>query len=235
MALNSKQRSKRPGQGSALRRGERGVVMIVGVLSLAVVIPMVGLSVDVGYLYASKARLQASVDGASLAAARALNLGSSTAAQADSAKQNAVNWFYSNFPPGNWATTSTVMTTANVDVYDDMVNTNLRHVDVTASSRVPTYFMKWLNFDSTQIGAKGFATRRDAVVMLVLDRSGSMCQPGGSPCGGAPPQQARACGPMKDAAKLFTGQFAAGRDYIGLVCLVTVSMCTRRPRNFRRR
>ncbi len=41
------------------RRGERGIVMFLGVLAIAIVIPMVGVSVDVGYLYASKARLQA--------------------------------------------------------------------------------------------------------------------------------------------------------------------------------
>jgi hypothetical protein len=197
---------------SVQRPGERGVVLFLGVLAIAIVIPMVGVSVDVGYLYASKARLQASVDGASLAAARALNLGSSTAAQAASAQQNAVNWFYSNFPTGNWQTSNTVMTTANVQVYDDTTNPNLRHVDVTASTRVPTYFMKWLHFNSTTINAKGFASRRDAVIMLVLDRSGSMCLGGAQPC-----NNTGACGPMKTAAKLFTGQFAAGRDYIGMV------------------
>lgn len=194
------------------RRGERGIVMILGILSLAIVIPMVGLSVDVGYLYASKARLQAAVDGASLAAARSLNLGANTAAQATAAKQNAVNWFYSNFPPGNWSTTATNMNASTVQVYDDMVNPNLRHVDVTASTRVPTFFMKWLAVDSTTINAIGFSSRRDAVITLVLDRSGSMCSPGSPPC-----NNTYACGPMKDAAKLFTGQFAAGRDYIGLV------------------
>jgi len=202
------------------KHGERGIVMILGILSLAVVIPMMGLAVDVGYLYASKARLQAAVDGASLAAARALNLGASTSAQAASAKQNAVNWFYSNFIPGNWATSNTNMTTSTVQVYDDTINPNLRHVDVVASTRVPTYFMKYLNtalhipgmITGTNINAKGFATRRDAVIMMVLDRSGSMCSPGSSPC-----NNTYACGPMKTAAKLFTGQFAAGRDYIGMV------------------
>ena len=197
---------------SVQRRGERGVVLILGVLSLGVIIPMVGISVDVGYLYASKARLQAAVDGASLAAARALNLGSSTAAQVSNAKQNAVNWFYSNFQPGNWATTNTVMTTSTVQVYDDTTNPNLRHVDVTATTTVPTYFMKWLNFNSTTITSKGFASRRDAVIMMVLDRSGSMCLGLAQPC-----NNTGACGPMKTAAKLFTGQFAAGRDYIGMV------------------
>lgn len=186
------------------RREERGIVLILATASLVMLVPMVGLSVDVGYLYASKARLQAAVDGAALAAARALNLGATTEAQADAARQNAVNWFYSNFPPGNWATSNTVMNNSSVSVYDSPLNPNLRHVDVTASTNVPTYFMKWLNVNYTNISANGFASRRDSVVMMVLDRSGSM-------------NSTSSCGTLRDAAKLFVGQFAAGRDRIGMV------------------
>ncbi len=184
---------------------ERGTALILGTVSLLFIIPMVGLSIDVGYLYAVKSRLQSSVDGASLAAARALNLGQTTAAQAASARQNAVNWFYANHPPGDWATSNTVMSTSSVQVFDDPNNPNLRNVTVTATTTVPTWFMRWLNFDATTITSIGNASRRDAVIMLVLDRSGSMNYPAG------------ACGEMKSAAKLFTGQFAPGRDRIGLV------------------
>ena len=46
------------------------------------IVLMVGLVIDVGILYSAKSRLQAAVDGASLAAARALNLGQTTNAQA---------------------------------------------------------------------------------------------------------------------------------------------------------
>src|SRR5580700_4549042 len=91
---------------------EKGATLFVAIAALVwIVIPMLGLVVDLGILYSAKARLQAAVDGASLAAARALNLGQSTAAQSISAQQNAVNWFYANFPNGNWATFNTVMTT----------------------------------------------------------------------------------------------------------------------------
>jgi Flp pilus assembly protein TadG len=186
------------------RREERGIVLILATVSLVMLVPMVGLSVDVGYLYAVKARLQAAVDGASLAAARALNLGATTAAQADAARQNAVNWFYSNFPPGNWATTNTVMNTGTVQVYDSPINPNLRHVDVSATTRVPTFFLKWFDVDYTEISAVGFSSRRDTVVMMVLDRSGSM-------------NNTSSCGTLRNAAKLFVGQFAAGRDRIGMV------------------
>jgi Flp pilus assembly protein TadG len=185
-------------------RSESGVSLFLGIVSLLFIIPLVGLSIDVGVLYVVKARLQASVDGASLAAARALNLGASTTAQASSAKQNAVNWFYANFPNGNWGTFNTVMDQTTVNVFDDPNNPQVRNVTVSATTTAPTYFMKWMRFESVVLAATGNASRRDVVVMMVLDRSGSM-------------QNAGACGDMINAAKVFTGQFAAGRDRIGLV------------------
>ena len=200
------------------RRGknrEKGTSLMLAVISLIFIIPMIGLAVDVGMLYVVKARLQGAVDGASLAAARALNLGQTTTAQAASAKQNAVNWFYANFPAGSWFTTGTLMDTsdAHAHVYDDTTNPNLRHVDVTASSFVPTLFMNWFGVKKTLIVANGFASRRDVNAMLVLDRSGSMCAPSSSPCTSSNAN----CGALIRAAKTFTGQFSAGRDRIGAI------------------
>jgi Flp pilus assembly protein TadG len=186
------------------RRAESGVTLITGVLSLIFIIPMVGLAIDAGVLYSVRARLQAAVDGASLAAARALNAGQTTEEQTASAQQNAVNWFYANFPAGSWGTTGTQMSQADVHVFEDPNNPRVRNVTVTASTMVPTYFMRWFSLNSTLVSAGGNASRRDVVVMMVLDRSGSM-------------QNAGACGTMINAAKLFTGQFAAGRDKIGLI------------------
>jgi hypothetical protein len=75
-----------------------------GVLSCGRLLPRIHhspcLVVNVGVLDSAKSRLQAAVDGASLAAARALNLGETTAAPAASAQQNAVNLCYANFPNG---------------------------------------------------------------------------------------------------------------------------------------
>src|SRR6202050_4243251 len=113
---------------------EKGVSLFLAIAALVwVVIPMLGLVVDVGILYSAKARLQAAVDGAALAAARALNLGQTTAEQAASAEQNAVNWFYANFPNGNWGTFNTQMDTtpAHVTVVNSPNNANLRQVTVT--------------------------------------------------------------------------------------------------------
>lgn len=201
---------------SKRNRSQRGVSLFLGAASLMFIVPVVGLVIDVGILYSAKSRLQAAVDGASLAAARALNLGQTTAAQRTTAKQNAVNWFYANFPAGTWSTTNTQMDTSDthVLVQDDPNNSHVRDVNVMAQSTVPTWFMRWFNVNATTLTAYGYASRRDVVAVLVLDRSGSMCSGGSTPCTGS---SSTPCGSMVTAAKTFTGQFAAGRDYIGLV------------------
>ncbi|HVO98261.1 MAG TPA: VWA domain-containing protein [Bryobacteraceae bacterium] len=195
---------------------EKGVTLIIGTLSLLFIIPMMGLAVDVGFLYSIKSKLQASVDGASLAAARALSIGSSLSSQTTSAQNNAVTWFNANFPSGYFGTYNTVMGTGNVQVFAGTGNqAQVRNVTVTATTTVDTFFMRWLGFGSTTISASGNASRRTVVAMLVLDRSGSMCAGGSQPCKGT--GNSLPCSTMVSAAKMFTGQFAEGSDYIGLV------------------
>ena len=160
---------------------EKGVSLFIAIAALVwMVIPMLGLFIDLGILYSAKARLQAAVDGAALAAARALNLGQNTTAQASSAQQNAVNWFYANFPPGNWNTNSTVMNTGTVTV-DQLAQQRQSppshgHGHHQRSGLVHA---SMLGFTSTTLSVTGQASRKDLVAMLVLDRSGSMCSVNG--------------------------------------------------------
>ncbi len=196
---------------------EKGISLIIATVSLVAIVPILGLFVDLGILYASKARLQAAVDGAALAAARSLNIGQTVTAQESNAKQNAVNWFYANFPNGNWSTYGTVLSSSNVSVVADTNNAQQMDVTVTATTNVPTYFMRFFNVAANTLNVSGEAVRRNLVAMLVMDRSGSMCTVGANdnqPCGegdGTP------CASMITAAKNFMGQFAEGRDQIGLV------------------
>jgi Flp pilus assembly protein TadG len=182
-------------------RGEKGITLFIAAAALTMIVPTLGMFVDVGILYAAKARLQSSVDGAALAAARALNLGDSPTEQQSNAQQNALNWFYANFPSGNWSTSNTQMTLNSVQF---TTGSNVRSVQVTASTNVPTFFMQWFNVAYSTISATGQASRRDVVIMMVMDRSGSMNSNNG-------------CSNMRNAAKIFTGQFAAGRDQLGMV------------------
>ena len=185
-------------------KNERGLTLFIGILSLLFLIPMVGLVIDVGFLYAVKSKLQSAVDGAALAAARALVIGQTTAAQASSAQAHAVNWFYANLPSSYFGIKNTVMDINHVQVFDDATNSHIRNVTVTASTDVDTFFMKWFGFGATTVGTTGNAARRDVVIMMIMDRSGSMNSNNG-------------CSNMRSAAKLFTGQFSAGRDRLGMV------------------
>jgi Flp pilus assembly protein TadG len=186
------------------RLAQKGVSLVVGTAAMVLLIPSAGLSIDAALLYYTKTRLQGAVDGAALGAARALSLGSTPAQQTTNAKQDAVNWFYANFPTTLWETSNTQMDQTMVTVQDDPNNTRLRDVSVSANTTVPTIFMRWFNMTSTVVAATGTASRRDVVAMMIIDRSGSMNSNNG-------------CTNMRSAAKLFTGQFAAGRDQIGMV------------------
>jgi hypothetical protein len=87
-------------------------------------------------------------------------------------------------------------------VFDDPSNPHIRNVTVSATTAAPTWFMRWFGMTATTVSSTGNAARRDVVAMMVLDRSGSM---------------GTACSSLISAAKQFTGQFAAGRDQIGMV------------------
>ncbi|BDC52061.1 hypothetical protein F183_A43760 [Bryobacterales bacterium F-183] len=184
------------------REREKGVVLLLGTLSIPVLVSMMGMGIDASIMYSVKNRIQLASDGASLAAARALSVGLTTEAQADSARTNANNWFNRNFPPGTFGVSN--ITVDNPQVYDDPEQPLVRHVVVTAAANAPSYFMRYWGYDSTRILASSRATRRDSVIMMVLDRSGSMAN-------------SNSCTPMKNAAKQFTGMFSAQRDRIGMI------------------
>jgi Flp pilus assembly protein TadG len=182
-------------------RNEKGAVLVLGTLSMLFIVPMMGLAIDVGFLYAVKSKMQAAVDGAALAAARSLSDGATPSAQQASAQSQGVTWFNANFPSTFLGVSSVNMNTSNVTY--SSVN-NIQTIAITASANMNTFFIRWLGFTTTTISASGTASRRDLVIMMVLDRSFSITIEG-------------ACTTMKTAAKAFTGQFAEGRDYIGMV------------------
>ena len=203
----------------ARKKNESGVILLLGTMALPVLVSMMGLGIDASLLYTMKSRLQLATDGAALAAARALSIGLTTAVQADSARNNATNWFYRNFPAGEMGSSNTIV--PQPLVFDDPVNPLVRHVVVTASSTSPSYFMRFWGHTGSSIASNSEATRRDSVIMMVLDRSGSM-------------QNSGSCTPMKDAAKQFTGMFAPQRDRIGMITFNMASYISQSPTlNFR--
>jgi Flp pilus assembly protein TadG len=131
---------------------KKGAALFVAIAALVwIVIPMLGLFVDLGILYSAKARLQAAVDGAALAAARALNLGQTTAAQASVGPAECGELVLCKFSERKLGHLQYCNDHANVTVVDSPSNANLRQVTVTASTSVPAWFMKYLGFSSTNL------------------------------------------------------------------------------------
>ena len=202
------------------RNRQRGVILLLVCFSLPVMIGMMGLGIDVGIMYAIKARLQMSCDGAAVAALRSLSLAQTTAAQAASASSIADQWFAANFA-GNYLGALNTSSPA-IAVVDDNTN-HIRTVTVSATTTSPTYFMKLWGRNGTLVGASGQASRRDVVIMMVLDRSNSMNNTNNSYGGNTP------CQVMVAAAKQFTGMFQQNRDRIGVVTFAETAQIAQSP------
>ena len=87
---------------------EKGIVIfLAGMMLLTMLIPVVGLAIDAGALYAVKARLQTAVDGAALASARSMNEALDLTSQEGAATNAAMRWFHANLPDG-WMGVGTV-------------------------------------------------------------------------------------------------------------------------------
>src|SRR6185436_2189686 len=86
----------------------------------------------------------------------------------------ATRFFNANFAAGYWGGSNVNFPPITVD---ELGTPNYRTVSATASVTAPLYFLRALGQDTTQLAVSAQAGRRDAVVMMVLDRSGSMLRP----------------------------------------------------------
>jgi Mg-chelatase subunit ChlD len=187
-------------------RARRGFVLVTAAgIVLLVLLPAIGLAIDVGMMYLVQLRLSAASDAAALAGARALSRGSDDAAQRANAEATANTYFHANFPAGYFAST-------NVQVSSVAATDSAYMRSVTTTSRVdlPFLFLRALRLDQTTLRATVKSTRRDVNIMIVMDRSGSL-------------QTSGACAPLKAAAVNFVEKFAEGRDNVGLVTFATGS------------
>ena len=182
---------------------EKGFVIPMTGALMVLLLPVVGLAIDAGVLYALKAKLSTASDAAAIAAARTLNVGLTLDEQQASAQTMAQSFFTANFRAGSWATTGQTVT---VTVAETSFRT--RTVRVVATLWAPQYFIRFLGFNSTRIRAEGTASRRDVNLIIVLDRSGSMTD---SVANG------NACTTMRNAATNFVNMFAEGRDRLSLI------------------
>ncbi len=153
-------------------RGETGQVLVLFAVALVVLFGMAGLVIDIGYAFYAKRSMQASADAAALAGAGQLPSasGATSAAMAYGGAAGAKN------ENGNVPGVNTLVATKCAPVAPcNPINA----VTVTQTSDVPTKFARLLGINSFHISVKSTACSpcgmRPLDIMLVLDRTGSMC------------------------------------------------------------
>ena len=146
-------------------KDERGQVLVILALLLPVLILFVGLAIDGGMAYITKAKLSKAVDAACLTGMKNLPQGQSTATSL------ATHIFNANFG----ANPPTPTITFPRDTYGD------QQVTVNATANVNTFFAQRL-FQFWHVSDTATATRGKLLMALILDRSGSMCTIGTANC-----------------------------------------------------
>lgn len=140
---------------------DSGQVVIVLAIVLPILLLFMGLAIDSGMAYITRARLSKAVDAACLTGMKNLPLGQTTA------KGLATHIFNANYGDSPPVPTITFPT-----------DSGYQQVKVTATATVPTFFAQTL-FLFWNVSDTAIATRGKLVMSLILDRSGSMTTNGG--------------------------------------------------------
>ncbi len=201
--------------------GSKGFATMLTAITMLFLIPVVGLSIDGGFAFLIKARLSAAMDSAALAAGRGINLNDTIANAQAQATSQATAFFNANFPAGYLGTDPSNRTVA--PAFSESVDANgnptgVLTISMTGTVQSPTYFMKWLGYNSVPISATGTATRKNMVMMLVLDKSASMGSRV-STVGSIPatlPNGFTSCDAMVQSAAQFITKFSP-YDTIGMI------------------
>ncbi len=148
---------------------ERGQILLMLAVSLPLLLLCLGLALDAGFAYITKARLSKAVDAACLTAMKNLAQGQATATTL------ATNSFNANYP-----TTSLDAIPPAVTVTFAVDGNGNTLVNVAGTATVNTYFIRILpQFKTVAVADHAQATRAKLVMSLMLDRSGSMQNNGG--------------------------------------------------------
>lgn len=147
---------------------QRGAVAIMTALAMLVLLAVVGLVIDGGLAYLVKARLNAAVDSAALAGARAVTAGSTQSEQIASAQSAAADFFNANLP-GSYLLSQPKLLSTKVTF-----NQGQATIDVNAEAPMPVSVMQVLGFSSLTPVAYAQTIRRDLDMAFVVDTSGSL-------------------------------------------------------------
>src|SRR3954452_4453805 len=191
-------RGRRPEMGRASWRPRActrlvetgGQTIVLVVVAMVVFIGMLGMSIDVGYAFYVSRTMQSAADAAALAGAGQLP---DTAAAVATARQYGGGAGGKNAPPKSQSPFAETISTKCVQSLPGCAPSNAVTVDETAT--VNTFFARVLGVPSYTIHAHatacGVCAGRPADVMLVFDRTGSLCTNYDRPRDPTRPQRAK--------------------------------------------
>ncbi len=165
------QQFRRLQTGPTTRTGfcqQRGQTLIMFVLFMFMLILFVGLGIDLGFAYITRARLSKAVDSACLMGIRNIGQG-----------QPAAQAIAESTFRANYGTSARDVGTVTPIVNVGSLNNNIT-IDVSATTAINTFFIRVLpQWQTLTVGSAAEATRPNLILSLVLDRSGSMHDNGG--------------------------------------------------------
>lgn len=147
---------------------QSGQVMVIVGIVLIVMVVLVGLAIDSGRAYSVKAKLNAALDAAGIAAARAVGDGTQEAIDA------ATTFFNSNYPAEYMQSTPSFCPPNGVPNINTDPNTGDTTITVWATADMPTMFMRVVGQDTVDVAATTTATRRAVDLSFVVDNTGSL-------------------------------------------------------------
>jgi Flp pilus assembly protein TadG len=151
-------------------RNDRGQIIVLLAVCLTAILMFLALSIDVGFAYLTRAKLSRAVDAACLEAMKNLSQGQ---AMASTLAQSSFN---ANYPTSGLDANAPVLAiNFTTDKYGQTM------VTVGATATIRTFFMRIVpRYRTLTVSNSAGATRGKLVMTLVLDRSGSMKNNGGS-------------------------------------------------------
>jgi Mg-chelatase subunit ChlD len=176
---------------------------------LVVLIGAVALVTDIGMIMAYRQQLEKATDAAVLAGAQ--DLPSTTTASAT----------VSEYMTRNLSETDAL---SEPDITLTFSGNPPDAINAEASQQVSLWFARVLGLEHTTIRASSAARRMSADIMLILDRSGSMCEDYDGNQLNCPPTTSQPMNKVKDASVYFVNQLAK-EGMIGVVTYNTWPRC----------
>jgi Flp pilus assembly protein TadG len=212
---------------------EEGQVILLTALAMVMLLVMVALVVDIGKAYLVQRQLQAGVDAAALAGAQHLPVASEATLVAQ--EYGPMVGSKNEVLAGSNVTSTVTMRCVQSAPGCQPASGNYNAVNVKATSDVSLLFARVIGVKSLKVKASATAcspcTAKPLDIMLVLDRTGSMCQTGG----GTPDPNCTDLKNAKDGMRTFLTFMDPTLDKVGLAVFPparnqsAVNSCPNRP------